>query len=135
MQQVVIVQKAQPDGTAQVACRRMSACSGDCHKCSGCGAAAETVVVTAENALGAQAGDLVVVESSTRTILAATAALYLVPILLFFLGYGLGLAAGFLPALLGGVGFFLGMGFAFWYDRRLAKGKTVQYKIIGYAES
>lgn len=135
MQQTVTVQALLPNHMAQVAYKRAGACSGDCHQCSGCGAAEETVRVTAENALGACVGDRVVIESSTKTVLAATAVVYLNPVLLFFLGYGLGAVLSFLPALLGGVGFALGLGVILWYDRRLAKRKNVQYKIIGYAES
>ena len=39
MQQLVRVRQTHEDGTATVIHVRESACSGDCHKCSGCGAA------------------------------------------------------------------------------------------------
>ena len=71
MEQIVIVQRILPEGRAQVACQRKSACSGDCHKCAGCGAAAETVVVEAENAIGAGPGDWVILRSSSKTVLRA----------------------------------------------------------------
>ena len=40
MQQQVQVSRVFPDGDCEVFVRRESACSGDCHKCSGCGAQA-----------------------------------------------------------------------------------------------
>ena len=39
MEQLVRVKETFDDGTATVIHVRESACSGDCHKCSGCGAA------------------------------------------------------------------------------------------------
>ena len=57
MQQQVQVSRVFPDGDCEVFVRRESACSGDCHKCSGCGAQAQQVFVRAENAIGAQPGD------------------------------------------------------------------------------
>ena len=38
MEQLVRVKETFDDGTATVIHVRESACSGDCHKCSGCGA-------------------------------------------------------------------------------------------------
>ena len=56
MEQLVRVSKLNDDGTAQVLHERLSACSGDCHKCSGCGAAKETMLLTARNPIGAGVG-------------------------------------------------------------------------------
>ena len=63
MEQLVRVKKTYDDGTALVIHVRESACSGDCHKCSGCGAAKEAMLFTADNPLGARTGDLVKVVS------------------------------------------------------------------------
>ena len=90
MEQLVRVRETHDDGTAAVVHIRESACSGDCHKCSGCGAAKETVIFTADNPIGASAGDLVRVESSTAPVLKAAMVLYVLPLVLFFLGYWLG---------------------------------------------
>ena len=59
MEQLVRVRQTHKDGTATVIHVRESACSGDCHKCSGCGAAKEAVIFTADNPIGARPGDLV----------------------------------------------------------------------------
>jgi hypothetical protein len=43
MEQIVRVKKVHEDGTVRAVLVRQSACSGDCHKCSGCGAATQTM--------------------------------------------------------------------------------------------
>lgn len=131
MEQMVRVREVYPDGTALVIHIRESACSGDCHKCSGCGAAKEAIELKAENPLGAKVGNIVTVSAQTGPVLKAAAVLYVLPLVLFFLGYWLG-AAGFGFGALGGcLGFVLGIGAIVLYDRRM--GKTV-YTITGFAE-
>lgn len=132
MEQIVKVHKTLPDGRAEVIHFRESACSGDCHKCSGCGAAKETLIVQAENPIGACAGDFVTVSSDTAGVLKAAAAVYLVPMILFFLGYAWGATMN-LGGLMGCVGFALGLGFAIYVDRINAKHKKTVYTITGYA--
>ena len=132
MEQLVRVQKRNDDGTAQVVHIRQSACSGDCHKCSGCGAAQETLILTAQNPIGAQPGDLVVVSASSGPVLAAAAVLYILPLVLFFAGYALGAALWQRGGLVGGLAALLGVGFAVIYDRYLAKHKKTVYTITGF---
>lgn len=132
MEQIVKVHKTYPDGRAEVIHFRESACSGDCHKCSGCGAAQETLIVQADNPIGASAGDFVTVSSDTAGVLKAAAAVYLVPMVLFFLGYAVG-AAWNLGGLIGCTGFVLGLIFAVYVDRSHAKHKKTVYTITGYA--
>lgn len=133
MEQIVRVHRLRADGRADIILVRESACSGDCHKCSGCGAQKETMIVAAENPIRAQAGDIVKVSSSTASVMKAVLAVYLVPMVLFFALFGLGMALGRNPGLLGGLGFGLGMLFAVWFDRRTAKKGETVYTIIGYA--
>ena len=87
MEQLVRVVKHNTDGTAQVVLVRESACSGDCHKCSGCGAAKQTLFVTANNPIHAPVGAVVVIRSASGPVLAAATMLYMMPLGLFFLGY------------------------------------------------
>ena len=100
MEQLVRVRQTFSDGTAEVLLVRESACSGDCHKCSGCGAAKETMIFTAQNAIGAGRGDLVKVESATGPVMKAATVLYVLPLVLFFLGYYLGTLPGSFGTLL-----------------------------------
>ena len=133
MEQLVKVQKLNPDGTAQVELIRQSACSGDCHKCSGCGAAKETLLVTALNPIRADRGDLVTIQSESGPVLKAAAVLYMMPLVLFFLGYGLGAALAVSGGIMGGLGFVLGIALVIIYDRRFAKQVKTVYTITGYA--
>ena len=133
MEQLVRVKETFDDGTASVLIVRESACSGDCHKCSGCGAAKETVVVNAQNLIGASRGDLVKVESATGPLMKAVMVLYVLPLILFFLGYYLGSLAGNFGALGGGLGFALGVAVVILYDRAVGKKNNLGYTITAFA--
>ena len=135
MIQTVRVQQVHKDGTAQVIHVRQSACSGDCHKCSGCGAAQETMILNAVNPIGAGPGDLVVIESQTGPVLAAAAVLYILPLMLFFLGYLAGMLLWSKGALCGGIAFLLGIAISVVYDRLVIKKKKTIYTITGYAQT
>ena len=132
MEQLVKVEKVNPDAMAQVVLIRQSACSGDCHKCSGCGAAQETVVFTAHNPIGAKEGDMVVVESASGPVLKAVAVLYILPLVLFIGLYLTGEHLWGKGPLMGGLGFALGICGAVAYDRLIMKKKKTEYKIVRY---
>lgn len=134
MEQMVRVRQTHEDGTATVIHVRQSACSGDCHKCSGCGAAKETMIFRAENPLGARPGDLVVVQSETKTVMKALGIFYVIPLLLFFLGYILGDRLWSLGGLTGGIGFGAGLALAVVYDRKVAQKEKMTYTITGFGE-
>ena len=133
MEQIVRVHRLRPDGKADIILVRESACSGDCHKCSGCGAQKETMIVTAENPIRAQVGEFVTLTSDTASVMKAVVAVYLVPMVLFFAGFALGEFLNWLPGLVGGLGFALGVVFAVWFDRYTAKKEETVYTITGYA--
>ena len=132
MTQEVKVLRCNDDSTAQVIHLRQSACSGDCHKCSGCGAAQETLILTAQNPIGARPGDTVLIESQSGPVLAAAAMLYLLPLVLFFLGYLAGSALWSLGALTGCLSFAAGIAGCILYDRLVAKKKATIYTITGF---
>ena len=131
MEQHAMVRSVTADGKARVAVIRESACSGDCHKCSGCGAVQETLVFEAVNTIGAHPGDVVVVKADSGPVLAGAAVLYMVPLVTFFGGYMLG-ELWEKGALLGCVGFVLGFLPAALYDRLVAGKKKTVYTITGY---
>ena len=133
MEQLVRVKEAYDDGTAMVIHVRESACSGDCHKCSGCGAAKEAVLFTADNPIGARRGDLVKVESDTAPVLKAAVVLYVIPLALFFLGYYLGSLMGNFGALVGCLGFVLGVVIVVVYDRKVVKKQNIGFTITAFA--
>ena len=132
MEQLVRVRKVHDDGTATVMHVRESACSGDCHKCSGCGAAKEAIVLEARNAIGASAGDLVKIESESGPVLKAAVVMYLIPMILFFAGYALG-ALWNLGALVGCLSFAVSICLAVVYDRRVVQKRETIYTITKFA--
>ena len=134
MEQLVRVRETFEDGTAMVIHVRESACSGDCHKCSGCGAAKETVLLKAKNPIGARRGDLVKLESETGPVLKAAAVLYMIPMLLFFAGFFVGDLLWQRGALTGCLAFVAGIGLAVAYDRKIGKTENNEYTITGFVE-
>ena len=133
MEQLVRVIKTNEDGTATVIHIRESACSGDCHKCSGCGAAKETILLEAKNQLGAKPGELVMIESETGPVLQAALVMYMLPMVLFFAGYALGDLLFGAGALMGALSFAASIGIAVLYDRKVLKKKGTEYIITKYA--
>lgn len=123
--------------TAKVIHNRPTACHGDCDHCAGgCGAMAakERIIVEAQNLIGAKPGDRVLIEGSTQKVATAIMVVYVLPLLLFFLGYFL--PFGILPELAAILGFLLGLGIAVlvsWQQKR--KGTQIQFQITAYANS
>ncbi len=135
MEQLVRVVKTNDDGTAQVMHVRQSACSGDCHKCSGCGAVQQKMIFLARNPIGAHAGELVTIKTQSAPVLAAAAVIYLIPFVLFFTGYMAGHLLWQLGALAGCLAFAAGIVIAVVYDRRVAAKKETVYTITGYPQT
>lgn len=135
IQQKAKVTKLLPNGRAEVAVKRQSACGHDCSKCGGgCSElmVSSTVAVVAANPLKAMPGDMVTVESSTGGILGAAVVVYLVPFLLFFAGYFLMAMAGMgegVSASVGVLGFVVGMVLAVLLDRRVRKSRSISFLI------
>lgn len=134
MTQIATVKRLIEDHKAEILVQRQSACGHSCATCGGCGPeGAAQVAAVAENELSARPGDTVRVESESGQVLKLAAVLYLMPILLLFVGYflakGLGLGEG------GSLGVGLGcMAAAFlvdWrIDRRLRTARPVQFRIV-----
>ena len=116
----------------RVSVRRESACSGDCHKCAGCGAVTQTLQITADNPIGARKGDRVYVESSTAAVLWAAVLVYLLPIVCFLSGYAIGTAVGY-EMLVAAMAFLLGWLPAVCYNRYVKK-RPPSYILIGFVE-
>lgn len=121
---------------AQVQYHRPTACHGDCSKCAGgCGAMAaqEEIIVSAENLIGARVGDAVYIEGETKKVAWAILLVYVIPVVLFLVGYFWGQYWGH-GNLIGIVGFFLGLVLAVLESRRQRKrGQEIQYRIVSFA--
>lgn len=110
MTQDAVVIKLLPNGMAEVAVTRMTACGGNCGSCESCIFQSE-LRATARNSIGAKPGQKVVIATQSSKIFGAAFLVYVVPLLLFILGYaaaylsgageGLCIAASFFGLLLG----------------------------------
>lgn len=134
MEQRAKVVSCADDGSARVMIIRQSACSGDCHKCSGCGAVEQKVIIRAHNRIGAKPGELVTVGSASGPVLRGAAVLYLLPLVLFIGCYLPGMRWQ-LGGLTGAAGFALGLAAAVLYDRLVAQKEKTEYTITGYSHT
>ena len=137
MKQTAQVIRLVRPGCVQVKVRRTSACASahNCGSCDHCSLMenAPEIVVEATDSHGAQAGDTVVVESATSSVLGAAVLLYIVPFALFFLGYLLGGSMGWSEGsaiALGGGGFAAGLLAAMALDRYRRKHKPVTFRVV-----
>lgn len=129
MEQRAKVRQVFADGTAQVEVLRQSACSGDCHQCSGCGAVSQKLTVVAENPQGAQPGETVLLRSRSGGVLLAALVMYVSPMLLLLLGAITGRLLGNSGVLTGCAGLALGICAAVVYDRRRGKKTASGYTL------
>ena len=82
------------ENRAKVRVERMSACGHDCSTCEDCGLQAAPIEAIAQNSVGAQVGDTVQVQSSSKAVLHLASVTYLLPVVLFFLAFFLLKAIG-----------------------------------------
>lgn len=132
MTQIATVERILPGGMAEISVPRKSACGHDCEECAGCGLSGASVRAAARNPIGAEVGQKVVVESSTKKLLGVMLVVYILPFALFLLGYfctgaladealryGIAIAAfavGIIPALI--------------YDRRMRRTGALTFTIV-----
>ena len=133
MTQIATVERILDPDHAVISVPRKSACGHDCEECAGCGVTGAAVKARAENPIGAQPGQKVVVESSTQKMLGIVALVYAIPVALFLIGYlaafALGAGVGVQYAV-AGAGFVLGILFAIRYDRRLRARGGLSFTIV-----
>lgn len=140
MTQIATVKRLLGADKAEVQVRRPSACGHDCKSCGGCGPDTMTqVTATAENEPGARPGDTVRIESESHKVLGLAAVLYLLPIVLLFVGYFIAsgpMGRGEGASLAIGLGFMI-VGFVVnWLvDRRLRAKRAVRFRIVEVLKS
>ena len=108
------------------------ACDRDCAGCAGgCGAliSPKRVEILARNSIGAGPGDRVMLETASAPVYWAMVLIFVLPVALFFLGYGIGSHwnAGLI---FGGLGFLAGVTGAVLAGRR----RELAFEITGYAD-
>lgn len=87
MTQIATVERILSGEYAEISVPRKSACGHDCEECAGCGMTGASIYAKAKNTVGAQPGQKVVVESSTKKLLGVVVLVYVLPVIFFLLGY------------------------------------------------
>ena len=132
MTQIATVESLLSGDYALISVPRKSACGHDCEECAGCGVTGAAVRARAANPIGAQPGQKVVVQSDTQKMLGIVAMVYLIPVVLFLIGY-LGtmlLASPSAAGVAGGIGFVAGILIAIAYDRHLRRQGGLRFTIV-----
>ena len=133
MRKKATVDRVLPDGRAELLVRRESACSGDCHKCGGCGGVEQVLRLMAKDTVGVQKGDIVYVESDGRVVLKGAFLLYLLPLALFLIGYLVAMSLHGWAFAVGCGGFLVGLIPAVLYDRYVKKHPP-EYVIVEFVK-
>ncbi len=132
MTQEAIVTKLLPNGMAEVAVTRTTACGGNCGSCESCIFQSE-LKTSARNLVDAKPGQRVLIESSSSRIYGAALLVYILPLILLLLGFalatllklseGAAIAMSFAGLLLGAVVIVLS-------QRRRSKKTEITFSII-----
>ncbi len=93
MTQFAVVRNVERNGKALVEVLRGTACGDGCSACNACNKT--PISVKAENEVGAITGDRVQIETQTSMIMSAAFVVYVVPMIMLFLGYWVGDMLGF----------------------------------------
>ncbi|MCD8356333.1 MAG: SoxR reducing system RseC family protein [Clostridia bacterium] len=127
MQQTATVTKLLPGNQAELTVHRQTACGHDCSNCGGCGEiVTKPIIVVADNSIGADVGDSVIITGSSKQVLGLAAVVYLVPFILFFALYAVAAVASLpIPEIWGCAGFFLGILAAVLVNKRQKNAKPI----------
>lgn len=88
MTQFAVIKRLTSVDKAEVEVLRGTACGDNCGSCEACHYTSK-IRVEATNDIGAQPGDRVEIEARTSRILGAAVLVYVVPFVLFFIGYAI----------------------------------------------
>lgn len=133
MVQKAVVKKILDRQHAEIEVQRQSACGHDCAKCGGCGAPTERIQAVADNLVQANVGDIVTVEGSSKQILGMAAVVYTMPLILFFVFYGVCAAMHMtegVSILAGVAGFVLGILLAIRRNHQMKKSGEIVFTIV-----
>lgn len=134
MTQRAMVTRRLDKDRVEVRVQRVSACSHDCDSCAGCGSMVHSGQLTAvaQDPLGVQVGQYVLVSSVSSRLLKIAALLYLLPFAALFAAYLLLDNASEGVAALGGVAAFLVvlLGVCIPLDRHLRR-HNITLRVVG----
>ena len=138
MEQIAVVKKLLGNGMAQVSVERGTAC-GAAHSCADCAGCEHVIVqtekvVTAFNDISARTGDVVRLRSENAPFMKSAAIVYLLPLVLALVVYGIAAATLSLsegPMMLFALlGFVLGILIAVAWDRHMKKSGGLRFHIV-----
>lgn len=134
MVQTAIVKQIVSAQVAQVSLMRQLECGLSCKSCEGCPQKPkDEILALAENAVQAQVGDVVEVESNSGNAIGIAVLVYLVPCIFLILGYLLGAWLGLtegLCVLLAFAGLFVGFAPALLLNRAIVKRDKPEFRIL-----
>ena len=132
MTQDAIVTKLLPNEMAEVVVTRSTACGSNCGSCESCIFQSELKAV-ARNTISARPGQRVVISSRTSKVFSAAVLVYVLPLLLFLLGFTaaslLGASEG-IAILVSFLGLVLSAVFLVWHQRHRSADQQIQFEII-----
>lgn len=136
MTQDAVITRLLPEGMAEVAVTRGTACGSNCGNCESCIFDSQ-VKALAVNRIGAGRGERVVISSKTSAVFGAAMLVYVMPLVLFLLGYAaayrLGAGEG-VCVLVSFAGLVVGAAVIVLSQRLKKDKKPMIYDIIGYSE-
>lgn len=132
MVQEAIITKLMPDGMAEVAVVRATACGKSCSSCESCIFQNELKVL-AFNLISSSPGRKVLIESKTSSIFSAAAIVYILPVILMVLAYTIAFFAGAGEGLCISacfIGLFIGLALMVIYHRKKNTEDAITFTII-----
>ncbi len=143
MEQIAIVKSLLAHGMAEISVERETAC-GAAHSCSECAGCEKMMtrtntVVKAYNDVNASAGDIVKVRSENAAFFKTAAIVYILPLILALVTYGIGAALGVVGEgaliLCAALGFAIGILIAVAWDRYMKKINGLRFHIVEIKKS
>lgn len=136
MTQEAVITKLLPEGMAEVVVTRGTACGSNCGNCESC-IYDSKIKALARNDIQAGKGEKVVISSKTSFVFGAAMLVYVMPLVLFLIGFfiahNLGASEG-VCVLTSFLGLVLGAVIIVLSQRLKRDKKTLVYTIIGYSE-
>lgn len=86
MLQEAIITKIRDDGLAEVVVERLGICGGDCSSCNEC-RYEHLMKSVVQNPIGAGRGQHVMIETPTKGVIKGALAIYVLPLVMLFIGY------------------------------------------------
>lgn len=131
MTQDAVVTKVFPNGMAEVAVSRGTACGSNCGNCESCVFQSE-LKAFAKNSVHARPGEKVVIESLSSRIFGAAILVYIVPMVVFIIGYAMAASAGLgegLCVLCSFLAFAIAVAIVVVYQRRSKRKNPIKFEI------